>query len=446
MNYEARFGGIGRLYGNSGLSLLRSARIAVVGIGGVGSWAAEALARSGVGTIILMDMDDLCITNTNRQIHALASTIGQSKTETMATRIREINPEAEVIPISNFYTASNAEKLLSAEPDVIIDAIDSLIPKAHLIASCYRGKQPLVTCGGAGGRINPARIEIDDLSRTRGDPLLSSLRYRLKKDYALPLGEKARKLKIPCVFSQETPVYPTCDGTTSCTRDPEFQGKMGCDAGFGSVTHITGTFGFFAASAAIQMLLNKKKHHRHHEQTPAFPAGGRPPSRLDPMQHPGKDIAGINARNAEIAREPRGNYFVGRRYHVPATRFWGYLRQPGQTWRTAQLVIMDESACRTPDRLPEYTGNPRYAYDNNYEYRVYGKYTGKYGYEPNSNLRLPIFKPTRFEVANTTPGWLFKPSENMIPEPLLCALLSCPRQTPSRSGKKNLSAKTGPER
>ena len=92
-----------------------------------------------------------------------------------------------------------------------------------------------------------------------------------------------------------------------------------------------------------------------------------------------KDIAGINARNAEIAREPRGNYFVGRRYHVPATRFWGYLRQPGQTWRTAQLV--------------------------------YGKYTGKYGYEPNSNLRLPIFKPTRFEVANTTPGWLFKPSE-----------------------------------
>ena len=109
-----------------------------------------------------------------------------------------------------------------------------------------------------------------------------------------------------------------------------------------------------------------------------------------------KDIAGINARNAEIAREPRGNYFVGRRY---------------QTWRTAQLVIMDESACRTPDRLPEYTGNPRYAYDNNYEYRVYGKYTGKYGYEPNSNLRLPIFKPTRFEVANTTPGWLFKPSE-----------------------------------
>lgn len=258
-NHEARFGGIGRLYGTSGLDLLRNSRMAVIGIGGVGSWAAEALARSGVGTIILMDLDDLCITNTNRQIHALASTIGQSKTEAMAARIREINPEAEIISLNSFYTATNAEKLLDAKPDVIIDAIDSLAPKAHLIASCYRSKQLLVTCGGAGGRVNPAKIEIADLSRTKGDPLLSSLRYKLKKDYGLPLGEKARKLKIPCVFSQETPVYPTCDGETSCTRDPEFQGKMGCDAGFGSITHITGTFGFFAASAAIQTLLNKKQ-------------------------------------------------------------------------------------------------------------------------------------------------------------------------------------------
>ena len=101
---------------------------------------------------------------------------------------------------------------------------------------------------------------------------------------------------------------------------------------------------------------------------------------------------------------------------------------------------------RTPDRPPEYTGNPRYAYDNNYEYRVYGKYTGKYGYEPNSNLKLPIFKPTRFEVPTPTPAGSSNPRKNMIPEPLLCALLSCPRQPPSRSGKKNLSAKTGPER
>ena len=221
MNYEARFGGIGRLYGTRGLDILRNSRMAVVGIGGVGSWAAEALARSGAGAIILMDLDDLCVTNTNRQIHALGTTIGQSKTEAMAARIRDINPEAEIITLDNFYTEANAKKLFGTAPDVIIDAIDSLSPKAHLIASCYRNKQPLITCGGAGGRTDPSKIEIAD-------------------------------------FSQETPVYPTCDGGTSCSRDPRFQGKMGCDAGFGSITHITGTFGFFAASSAIQMLLNKK--------------------------------------------------------------------------------------------------------------------------------------------------------------------------------------------
>ena len=248
MNYEARFGGIGRLYGTRGLDTLRNSRMAVVGIGGVGSWAAEALARSGVGTIILMDLDDLCITNTNRQIHALGTTIGQSKTEAMAIRIRDINPEAEIITLENFYTETNAKKLFGTAPDVIIDAIDSLSPKAHLIASCYRSKHSLITCGGAGGRTDPSKIEIADLSRTKG----------LKNDYGLPLGEKKRNLKIPCIFSQETPVYPTCDGETSCSRDPGFQGKMGCDAGFGSITHITGTFGFFAASSARKMLLNKK--------------------------------------------------------------------------------------------------------------------------------------------------------------------------------------------
>lgn len=263
MNEQARFGGIARLYGTSGLHALQQSRIAVVGIGGVGSWAAEALARSGVGTIILMDMDDLCITNTNRQIHALGNTIGQAKTVAMAERIRSINPQAQTIAVNSFYTAANSGLLFDTKPDVIIDAIDSLTPKAHLIAACYRSKRTLITCGGAGGRIDPAKIEMADLSRTKGDPLLSSLRYKLKKEYGLPLGEKARKLKIPCVFSQETPVYPTCDGGTSCTKDPDFQGKMGCDAGFGSITHITGAFGFFAAAAAIRMLLNKNNTLSH---------------------------------------------------------------------------------------------------------------------------------------------------------------------------------------
>ncbi len=124
-----------------------------------------------------------------------------------------------------------------------------------------------------------------------------------------------------------------------------------------------------------------------------------------------KDIAAIDAREALIAKEPRGNYFIGRRYYVPYTRFWGYLRRPGQSWRTAELVVMDESLCRNPDRLPEYAGTPRYSFDNNYEYKIYGDYTGQYAYEPNSNLKLRIFKATKFEQTNTKPGWLFKPSE-----------------------------------
>lgn len=124
-----------------------------------------------------------------------------------------------------------------------------------------------------------------------------------------------------------------------------------------------------------------------------------------------RDIEAIAARNAVISQEPRGNYFVGRRYYVPATRFWGYLREPGQSWRTAKLVIMDESKVLNPDRSPEYGPEKRYSSDHNYEYFVYGKYTGKYGYEPNSNLRLPIFRMTDYKLVNKEPGWLFKPSE-----------------------------------
>lgn len=254
MALHQRFGGIIRLYGKNGFERLRSSTVAVVGIGGVGSWTAEALARSGVGHIILMDMDDLCITNTNRQIHSLDSTTGQMKIDAMAKRISDISPETVVTPLHSFYTESNAGKLFGLEPFLVVDAIDAMKPKAHLIAECYRREIPLVTCGGAGGRIDPSKVELADLSKTQGDPLLSKLRRMLKCDYGLPLGDKPRKLGIPCVFSQEKPIYPTCDGGLSDTRDEGFEGRMGCDAGFGSVTHITGTFGFFAAGAALQIL------------------------------------------------------------------------------------------------------------------------------------------------------------------------------------------------
>jgi tRNA A37 threonylcarbamoyladenosine dehydratase len=233
---------------------LATARVAVVGIGGVGSWTAEALARSGVGTLILMDLDDICVTNTNRQIHAMQSTVGQMKVETMAARIRDICPETEVICLSCFYTEKNAERLYELHPDVVVDAIDAMVPKAHLIATCYKKHIPIVTCGGAGGRKDATRIRVADLSKTQGDPLLARLRRTLRVEYGLPLGEKAKSLKIPCAFSEEKPVYPTCDGGTSCSRDPEFHGRMACDAGFGSATHITGTFGFLMAGAVVGKL------------------------------------------------------------------------------------------------------------------------------------------------------------------------------------------------
>lgn len=258
-DYQARFGGIGRLYGNDGLDVLKNSTFAIIGIGGVGSWVAESLARSGVGHIVLMDLDDLCITNVNRQIHALSCTIGQSKSQAMANRIADINPNVKVTCLDCFYTPNNAEKLFELQPDVIIDAIDSLNHKAHLIATCYRAKQPLISCGGAGGRIDPTQIEVADLSKTYGDPLLSVLRKKLKQEYKLPLGEKSKKLKIPCVFSAEKPYYPTCDGAVSKEKDPQFAGKMKCDTGFGSITHITGTFGFFMAAEAIKLLHKHKR-------------------------------------------------------------------------------------------------------------------------------------------------------------------------------------------
>lgn len=254
MSTEQRFGGIARLYGQDGLARLRRARVAVVGIGGVGSWAAEALARSGVGRLVLMDMDDLCVTNTNRQIHAMVSTVGCMKTETMAERIVDISPETEVDCLSCFYSETNEDRLFDVPPDLVIDAIDAMNPKAHLIAACYRRAVPVVTCGGAGGRTDATRIEVADLARTMGDPLLARLRKVLKNDYGMPLGEGAKKLGIPCVFSQEKPVFPTCEGGVSDERDRSFAGRMGCDSGFGSVTHVTGTFGFLAAGAALNLL------------------------------------------------------------------------------------------------------------------------------------------------------------------------------------------------
>lgn len=249
-----RFGGIARLYSNEGAAHLAESRAAVVGIGGVGSWAAEALARSGVGTLILLDLDDICITNTNRQIHALEGQYGRAKVEAMAERLRLINPDICVRAIQAFYTPAHPERLFDEEPAVVIDAIDSMRSKCHLIAECRRRGVPVVTCGGAGGRIDPSRIAVADLARSCGDNMLAQVRKILRREYGFPLGDRCPEIGIPCVYSDEKPRFARCDGSVSMERDEGQIGRINCHAGFGSATHITGSFGFLMAGLALNIL------------------------------------------------------------------------------------------------------------------------------------------------------------------------------------------------
>lgn len=205
--WRQRFGGTARLYGEKALQLFADAHICVVGIGGVGSWAAEALARTGIGAITLIDMDDVCVTNTNRQIHALRDNVGLAKAEVMAERIRQINPECRVTVVDDFVTPDNVAQYMSVGYSYVIDAIDSVRPKAALIAYCRRNKIPLVTTGGAGGQIDPTQIQVTDLAKTIQDPLAAKLRERLKSDFGVVKNSKG-KLGVDCVFSTEALVYP----------------------------------------------------------------------------------------------------------------------------------------------------------------------------------------------------------------------------------------------
>lgn len=197
--WRQRFGGTARLYGEKALQCFADAHVCVVGIGGVGSWAAEALARTGIGAITLIDMDDVCVTNTNRQIHALNGNVGLAKAEVMAERIRLINPECRVTVVDDFVTPENVAEYLGVGFSYVIDAIDSVRPKAALIAWCRRYKVPLVTTGGAGGQIDPTQIQVADLAKTIQDPLAAKLRERLKSQFGVVKNSKG-KLGVDCVF------------------------------------------------------------------------------------------------------------------------------------------------------------------------------------------------------------------------------------------------------
>ena len=257
--WRQRFGGTARLYGEKALQLFADAHVCVVGLGGVGSWAAEALARTGIGAITLIDMDDVCVTNTNRQIHALRENVGQSKTEVMAQRILAINPECLVTCIDDFITPDNAAEMLDRHYSYVIDAIDSVRPKAALLSYCRRYKIPVVTTGGAGGQIDPTRIEVVDLAKTIQDPLAAKLRERLKNDFGVTKNNKG-KLGIDCVFSSEPLMYPQADGSVCASRaTAEGPKKMDCASGFGAATMVTATFGFVAVSHVLKKMIAKSQ-------------------------------------------------------------------------------------------------------------------------------------------------------------------------------------------
>ena len=251
-SYDSRFGGIRRLYGADAQSRFAEAHICVIGIGGVGSWAAEALARTGIGRITLIDLDDVCVTNTNRQLHALSNTIGQSKCDVMAERIRAINPECQCEVIEDFVTPENVRELIDRDYDYVLDAVDSYRVKTSIIACCKRNKMRVITVGAAGGQVDPTMIRVDDLTRTIQDPLARKLKNQLRRFHNFP---KSKRFGVECVYSEETAVYPQPDGSV-CQQKPGGDGsmKMDCESGFGAATVVTATFGFFAVSRILRKL------------------------------------------------------------------------------------------------------------------------------------------------------------------------------------------------
>lgn len=254
-----RFGGVARLYGDDSLARFANARVAVVGIGGVGTWAVECLARSGVGGLALVDLDEICITNVNRQIHAVDGAIGRQKAVAMGERVRVIHPGCEVDVVPAFFNETSAEEILGAGFDVVVDAIDTLRHKALLVAECVARGIAVVTCGAAGGRRDPTRIRVADLSVSGGDPLMHALRRKLRREHGfpnVPMKSKPTPMGIDAVFSDEPQVFPDGAGGVSCERtDTMATGpRLGCEAGYGSAAHVTACFGMIAAGRVLERL------------------------------------------------------------------------------------------------------------------------------------------------------------------------------------------------
>lgn len=257
VDFERRFGGIARLYGDQALARFRAAHICVIGVGGVGSWIVEALARSAIGRLTLIDLDNVAESNINRQIQALSCTIGMAKITALAERITQINPYCVVEQIEDFVTPDNLDEMIGAHAyDYVIDAMDSAKAKTALVHYCRTRGIPLIVIGSAGGQTDPTRIEVRDLSRTEQEPLLKKVRRRLRSQYNYPPNSK-NKLNVDAVFSMEPLKFP--ETGEACSVDGDERGPttsitgINC-AGFGSAMVVTATFGMVAAGHLLRKL------------------------------------------------------------------------------------------------------------------------------------------------------------------------------------------------
>lgn len=255
IDFERRFGGIARLYGAAALERFGTAHVCVIGVGGVGSWVVEALARSAIGHITMIDLDNVAESNVNRQIHALTDTLGKAKVTALAERIAQINPYCRVAEIEDFITPENLDEMIgNSHYDYVIDAIDSVKAKTALIAYCREKNIRLITIGGAGGQIDPTKIEIRDLSRTEQEPLLAKVRKRLRAQHGFPRGMK-NKFGIEAVFSTEPLRFPETAEACAIDTENDNGGVTGLNcAGFGSTMVVTANFGLVAAARVLQKL------------------------------------------------------------------------------------------------------------------------------------------------------------------------------------------------
>lgn len=260
---ERRFGGLDRLYGAGGAARLREGHVVVAGIGGVGSWCAEALARCGVGRLTLIDLDHVAESNVNRQIHALGSTLGQSKVEAMAQRIADINPACVVQPVDDFVSPENVQEVIPADADMVLDCTDQAPAKIALILQARQRSQALLVCGGAGGKTSPLALRSGDLSQAANDALLSKLRNTLRRQHGFPraadsagkVRKRVPRMGVRVLWFDQPAILPAAwaaSGTPAGAVAPQ---GLSC-AGYGSVVMVTASMGLAAADEAVHWLLH----------------------------------------------------------------------------------------------------------------------------------------------------------------------------------------------